>query len=451
MEIISRASENVLAILRRFKSKEKCTRMLHYCVQTPVEKGMLLLNTLTREMVLLSDAEAANPMQLQELEDRWFFVPEEMKEKEYADLVKWVLATRQKKTNAITNYTIFPTTDCNARCFYCFELGRSRIPMSKETAEKVVKYIASHCGDKPVKLMWFGGEPLYNCLAIDTICDGLRQLGIEFKSTMVSNGYLFDEEIVRKAVDEWNLKNVQITLDGTETVYNKAKAYIYRDGSPYQNVLRNIGLLLDAKIRVAIRCNMDLYNADDLLELVEQLAQRFENKKGLHIYAHHIFDGNIPMAQMHTADEWEKRDQAMRRLEEKIDHHGLMMRGGISKHIKMNHCMADSGKSVTILPDGNIGLCEHFSESEFIGHLDRETIDQAVVDDWKKTSPQIPECESCFYYLDCVMLKNCPNGSQCYLHHRRDRYRKIQQRMRNEYQMWKQALSSVDEEEDIEC
>lgn len=451
MEIISGASESVLTILKRFKSKEPCARLLHYCVQTPVEEGMLLLNTLTREMVLLSEEESKNPMQLQELSDRWFFVPEETKEKEYADLVKWVLATRQKKTNAITSYTIFPTTDCNARCFYCFELGRSRIPMSQETAEKVAQYIASHCGDKPVKLMWFGGEPLYNRPAIDTICNGLRQLGVEFKSTMVSNGYLFDEEIVRAAVDDWNLKNVQITLDGTEAVYNKAKAYIYRDGSPYQIVLNNIGRLLDAKVRVIVRCNMDLYNADDLLNLVEELAQRFVNKNGLYVYAHHIFDGKIPMAQMHTSEEWEKRDQAMRLLEEKIEQHGLMAHGGISKNIKMNHCMADSGRSVTILPDGNVGLCEHFSESEFIGHIDREGFDQSAVADWKATTPQIPECEHCFYYLDCVILKKCPNSSECYPQYRQERYRRLQRQMVNTYKKWKNQVNSEEEDDAIDC
>ena len=68
------------------------------------------------------------------------------KDKEYADLVRWVLTSRQKSAKNITGYTIFPTTDCNARCFYCFELDRSRIPMSVETARKVVRYIKDHCG-----------------------------------------------------------------------------------------------------------------------------------------------------------------------------------------------------------------------------------------------------------------------------------------------------------------
>ena len=43
---------------------------------------------------------------------------------------------------------------------------------------------------------------------------------------MISNGYLFSEEIIDRAARLWELRNVQITLDGTEKVYNETKAYI---------------------------------------------------------------------------------------------------------------------------------------------------------------------------------------------------------------------------------
>ena len=67
-------------------------------------------------------------------------IPEETKDKEYSDLVKWVWSNRQKKGKEITSYSIFTTTDCNARCYYCFEMGRSRMPMNQETALKVVQF-----------------------------------------------------------------------------------------------------------------------------------------------------------------------------------------------------------------------------------------------------------------------------------------------------------------------
>ena len=437
MQIISNPNESILKILSKFCTLGACRRHLRYTAQAQTPAGHLLFNLLTRELVLLTEEEWQTRFDSDYLKSHWFVVPEDCKDKEYADLVRWVLQNKQKKNPPITGYTIFTTTDCNARCFYCFELGRSRVPMSEETARKVAPYIASHCGGEKVKLSWFGGEPLFNKSVIDIICNGLRETGVEFSSRIVSNGYLFDGKTVKNAVQNWNLKRVQITLDGTEAVYNKVKAFIYRQGSPYQVVMENIGHLLANGVAVTVRLNMDMHNAENLLELVEDLAGRFAGQKGLTFYAHHLFDGDKPMADIHSFEEWELRDAAMCRLNEKIASLGLAPRGGISKTPKSNFCMADSGKAVTILPGGEIGLCEHFSESEFIGHIDREGFDRAVVNSWKERIPEIPECAECFYYPDCLQLKKCASGSVCFEHLRREKRRQIERQMLNEYEKWK--------------
>ena len=135
-----------------------------------------------------------------------------------SDHVRFILRTMQKEPEHITTYTIFTTTDCNARCFYCYEMGRSRIPMSDETAYKAATYIAAHCGGEKVHLHWFGGEPLFNKQVIDIICTDLTEKGIIYDSMMISNGYLFDKDTVEQAVSHWKLKSVQITLDGTEEI-----------------------------------------------------------------------------------------------------------------------------------------------------------------------------------------------------------------------------------------
>ncbi len=447
MKFVSEASESILTILKRFQNQAPCTRWLQYCVETPVEDGVLVFNLLTRELILLTDEEYATFTELDYLREHWFAVPENTKDKELADFVKWLLAARQTRPKEITGYTIFTTTDCNARCFYCFELGRSRIPMSCKTAEKVVQYIKKHCGGKKVSLSWFGGEPLFNAEVIDIISRGLRKEGIDFHSRMVSNGYLFDDALVQKAVDLWNLKRVQISLDGTEKVYNKIKAYIYRDTNPYEIVLNNIGRLLEADIQVSIRLNMDLYNAEDLLTLSQELAERFSGRKGFSVYAHHLFDASKPMAELHSDEEWAKREAAMERLTGCFAKYDLQKKTGITKSIKLNHCMADSGKSVTILPDGSIGLCEHHTENEFIGHIDKEGFDADMIASWKEQMPEIPECAGCFYFLDCVKLKKCSSSSVCYQGYREEHRKVTQQTMRNEYEHWRLNTNTAEDED----
>ena len=112
----------------------------------------------------------------------------------------------------INSYTILTTTDCNAHCFYCYEKGIKHINMSEKIAHDVAKFIISNSKDKKVELGWFGGEPLYNYEVINIITDDLRKANKTFTSSMISNGYLFNDNLVKLAKELWNLKYVQITL-----------------------------------------------------------------------------------------------------------------------------------------------------------------------------------------------------------------------------------------------
>lgn len=451
MKVISGANEGVLKILKNFKKEDANNRFLKYCVMVQLEEGILLFNLLTKELLLLEHKEYKDRLLDKYLCDHWFLVPEDTNEKELVEMVRWVLENQNRKKKNITHYTIFPTTDCNARCFYCFELGRSRIPMTEKTAHKVARYICDHCGGEKVTISWFGGEPLFNQSAIDIISSDLEKNGISFSSRAVSNGYLFDDRTVNKAINKWNLKRVQITLDGTEKIYNKTKAFIYKEGNPYQIVMENIGRLLEAGVTVSIRMNMDLYNAEDLLELVDELGLRFKGHKGIYAYVHHIFDANRPMAEIHTPVEWESRDMAMRRLEERISENGLASDNRISRYFRMNACIADNGSSITILPNGEIGLCEHCSENEFIGHIDHAGFDQVVVESWKERSPEIQDCRECFYYPDCVKLKKCTSLTMCFPQLRDQHRRGMERKILVTYQKWKNGQTAQTEEEDMQC
>ena len=435
MKVISPANETVMTILGKAK-EGTAYRMLHFCAETPMEDGVLILNLLTKELVLLTQEEYENRLESAYLRKQWFVVPMELKDREYAAKVRWVEGVRQKKTGEITSYTIFTTTDCNARCYYCFELGWNRINMTDETALQTLEYIKKHCGNKKVELTWFGGEPLFNMKPIDLICEGLKEAGIEYSSSMVTNGYLLDEDVVKKAVESWKLRRIQIALDGTEAVYNKVKAYIYKGVNPYEVVLRNMGVALDAGITVSVRLNMDLSNHQDLMALVDELAQRYAGKSGMHIYAHHLYKSGIPSAELYTYEEWKQREAAMDLLEHKIASYGLMSKRGIRKNIRTNHCMADNDRAIVISSTGHLGRCEQCNEKEYIGHVSSDELDTAKAASWKEQIPEIPECAECFGYPDCLELKKCTTSSVCFDQVRQTKLRRVKQEMANEYEAW---------------
>ena len=69
--------------------------------------------------------------------------------------------------------------------------------------------------------------------------------------------------------------------------------------------------------------------------------------------------------------------------------------------------MADDDASVTILPDGRLGKCEHYSESETFGSIYSDGRDADMIQSWKEQLEEQAECGICPLYPQCIRLKKC--------------------------------------------
>ena len=403
----------ILPIASKFKQivgRQKQTdgeryRLMTYVVQQPVADGLLLYNMLTCSLVLLTPDETADLTAQRELIDRWFLVPEDHDDRKLCRQVRQMAALLKPAAKTITGYTILPTTGCNARCFYCFEKGAKPVTMTAETASKVARYIVAHRGDEKVHIGWFGGEPLVNAKVIDQICAELRGQGVPFRSSMISNGYLFDADMVERAKDLWQLQMVQITLDGMAQTYNRVKAYVYRGVNAFERVLENIGLLTAAGIHARIRLNVSKHNIGEMAALVELLHQRFGGDEHLSVYSAGLHD------EENNAELFAQRML----LEQQIAACGfLSIIYDLPKDIRLNCCMADDNVScVVIAPDGHLGKCHHYLDREFFGHIDREERDEAIIRKFKERRAEIEACATCFYYPQCIRLVMCHRYTIC--------------------------------------
>ena len=394
-----------LIVARQKRVDGEHYRLMTYVVQQPVTDGLLLYNTLTCSLVLLTQDEAADITAQRELIDRWFLVPHGHDDRKLCRQVRQMAALLKPAAKAITYYTIFPTTGCNARCFYCFEKGTKPVTMTSETASKVVRYIVAHRGSETVHISWFGGEPLVNAKAIDQICTELSQQGVPFRSEMISNGYLFDAEMAQRAKDLWQLQRVQITLDGTAQTYNRVKDYVYRDVNAFERVLQNIGLLIAAGIRVKTRLNVGKHNIGEMAELVELLHQRFGADEHLTVTSSALFE------EEDNAELFARRMQ----LEQQIAVCGFARKlYDLPKDIRLSCCMADDdGSRVVIAPDGHLGKCHHYLDREFFGHIDSEERNDAILRKFKERRADIEACTTCFYYPQCIRLVMCHRDAIC--------------------------------------
>ena len=420
MKIIQEPSGFALKLFSTFienTKKEGTFQRIHrYVLIEEMKDGTLLYNSLTREIVLF---EEGDDMFSEHFRDNLWLVPDEFDDTVLADVLRGRLFNGRPKGVTPRGYTIVTTTDCNARCFYCYERNLLRKDMTEETARDVTEYIAKNYLSDPsekkpeVKLAWFGGEPLFNKKVIDVICNGLAEKGVPYRSSMISNGYLFDEQTTNNAVLNWRLKHVQITLDGTEEYYNKAKNYIDKSVSPFKVVTDNIDRLIENDVRVSIRINVGYYNLDDIKELVDFIRERYKGKRGISAYLHALFDSG-GVTDIDTEEKRKAVYEEMERLEEILLKSGFG--GGSSKveQMKGTHCMADNGNHVVIQVDGSLCLCEHFVDSNRIGTIYGDTFDQEVIDRFKEIENPFEECYWCPIFPECSNLKVCEdNEKEC--------------------------------------
>lgn len=378
----------------------------------------LAYNMLTKELaelskdeyMLLSDSEfsPAVPAALPLIET-WFAVPTTHDDINLYNELSYLYNSFDYK-NFIDKYTILTTTDCNARCFYCYEKNIPRISMTEETAHKTAEFIASNSNNKKVHISWFGGEPLCNKKVIDIITTDLKSRQISFYSSMITNGYLFDDYTVCHAKEKWNLKSVQITLDGTDEVYNRCKNYIYNDSNPFERVCNNIDALLSNGITVKIRLNIDLHNYNNLEELADFIAVRYKGKKKIHVYVALLFD----FSGIRTVDIKELLINSVLRIEQKLFESGILVYGIGKNDFVTNYCMADNKHAALINPNGELGRCEHYPNDFLWGTVDNPDFSNSALKKWQIKQNISDNCKKCKYYIECLAPKNCPSfGKMC--------------------------------------
>ncbi len=269
------------------------------------------------------------------------------------------LAARKKD---IHGYVILPTLHCNARCVYCYEEGWPVKVMTPETADAVADFICRTKREGIIKLHWFGGEPLCAPKTISRICRILQDRGVKYDSAIVTNATLLTPELVKEAVDLWHLSGAQVSMDGARQDYEARKRYLNPEQHNYEKAMEGVTLLLDAGIRVSIRCNFDGENLPRLQDFMEDCRDRFGERKNICVYVEQLRpvpDGEESWTLYQAGDDAELYEESL----------GLVApdRAG-DRRLTMSYCIADPyGSALVIDPLGGLHACEHKADDTPIG------------------------------------------------------------------------------------
>lgn len=321
------------------------------------------------------------------------------------------------------NITIYPTQECNARCFYCFENGEKRVPMSDETAEKIVKYITKNIDvNDEVVFRWFGGEPLVGAKYIDYITENVNKYfngKLKYSSIVTTNGLAINDELIKNAKEKWHAKKFHLTIDGYKEEHNKRKNYYDKNVDGYSKLLEDMQKLIDNKIFVVCRFNLDKKNIKQLDDILKDL-ERFKGSD--YFYIHTTTLRRPPNAPLEDYILPQDYDWAYDLIWRKMFHYGFY--DGI-KHILplrlRGNCLACVMNEVIINSKGNLFKClQHTTEdSHKVGNCDTGVVFNKNYLDWLDVSIKREQCKKCPYLPMCAggckeyWYENRPEISPC--------------------------------------
>ena len=447
MKILTQGNKEIMTLLSLNGAKPGPYKVSNFVIKHETKDGTLLGNTLTGEIVLLSEKEkefidslpqSINPLFFDYIH-HGYVLPIDCNEAKRLEQIRYIYTKRRMSNGIITHYNILPTTSCNARCFYCYQSDIKHITMTEAIVKKVIDYIVKHHGNRKIHLEWFGGEPTLCSAQIDFICKALSENNIDFESSMVSNGFLFSPELVCRAKQVWFLKTIQITLDGTEKIYNETKAYVNVKENAYKKVINNISFLLKEKINVNIRLNMDEHNEDDLENLIDDLSNKFRGNPYLAIYVRQIREdvGFLPVK--HSSEEKTQLYQKYLSIQKKLEQLGWAQIWRFTfPSFKPFSCMADDPYSVQITPSGILSKCEDRIFDHTVGSLD-EGVSITGEMDWWRSRIMHEDCLKCVLLPSCThLLEHCPvRADECILEEKQKRIALCHMSIEKIYDNWK--------------
>lgn len=418
MDVINHGNRDwLIGLGKPVVSDEIEYRLMLYVSKYELDKGYVLINNITAAVVYIWKSEYLHIFEkgwnndyMRFLKRNFFLVPLDYNDFEECEKVRERFLPDFDKSVCFTNpnfFTILSTTECNARCFYCYEKGRKQFPMTEEMANKVADFIIKvRDENKPVTISWFGGEPTFNTTPMDIICDKLTKEGINFTSSIISNAYLIDDELCKKFVEKYKITNIQVTLDGVGNKYNRIKNYIYENSeSAFDIVIDNIERMLKAGISVSIRMNLDVHNAESLKHLIYFLRNRFNEYPNIHPYVYPIFEETAERDEKHRAIVFKHLEEIVYILDECNFTNKTKLHAGL----KLRHCMVDSDNSILISPRGEIGLCEHYTTDHFFSTIDN--YEEKNWDEIKAFRTYLEPNELC---KTCPLLPNCLRIDLCH-------------------------------------
>jgi uncharacterized protein len=194
----------------------------------------------------------------------------------------------------ITNYS------CNFACSYCYQdqYNNPNQELSIELIDSFFRYIQSEFAGRKKYITVFGGEPLLNSpkqkVLLKHLIKNANDSNLEI--CFVTNGYTLEEYI--PLLKSGKIREIQVTLDGTETTHNKRR-FLKGGAGTFDKIVKGIDECLKNHVPINLRMVADKENIDNLPELAQLSIDRgwttspfFKTQIGRNYELHHCQSTN---------------------------------------------------------------------------------------------------------------------------------------------------------------
>ena len=170
----------------------------------------------------------------------------------------------------VTNYT------CNFACTYCYQdqYSNPHLELNNDVIDAFFNYVNKEFAGRKKYITIFGGEPLMNSSKQKELVTRILENTVkaDLEVSFVTNGYALEEysEILKNG----KIREIQVTLDGTEKVHD-SRRFLKGGNGTFAKIVKGIDACLENHIDINLRMVMDRDNIGDLPELA-----RFAIDKG---------------------------------------------------------------------------------------------------------------------------------------------------------------------------
>lgn len=302
---------------------------------------------------------------------------------------------------------VCPTLSCNFSCPYCYEHNLPNVKMSETTQDNLIEFINRHkeCMDGLV-LNWHGGEPLIAFDTIKQIYEKIEKKSLLpiIHSSMVTNGYLLDEETCDFFASH-NLNYIQITIDGNKKTHDKTRK-LKNGGSSYERILHNIDVATEMmpNCKIGIRTNISKINQDGYVDLYHELTTRWKNKNCV-VYHAFVLD-NEPVKNGKGNRKYELTACEKNLFESHLAERGIISKQSLYPKFDNGIYTCMDNNAYVISPQGKIYKCwaDVGKRGREIGDLETGLTNSPVVAEFMTCSDKFSDkrCQECSYLPICT-------------------------------------------------